>query len=249
MKRAQWASAAWTALVVVLATLALIGITRFMAAVHESFVQRPDETAESGAYPATDEAARVEGAAPRSGRVADREAPSIGPAPPAPSSPAGRVPTVVASTAALASQLRQRALTIPVQGIGADTLVPSFSSPRGGGSRPHEALDIMAATGTPVLAVEDGRIAKLFTSQAGGLTIYQFDPSGAVAYYYAHLDRYAPGLAEGAAVRRGQVLGYVGASGNADPQAPHLHFAIFRLGPDRRWWEGDPIDPYLVLRP
>lgn len=240
MKRAQWASGAWTALVVVLATLALAGITRFMAEVHESFVEAPDDTAESGPD---------SGGAARDRPGADHETPSIGPAPPAPSSPAGRVPTAIASTAALAAQLRQRQLTIPVQGVAAGALVASFASPRGGGSRPHEALDIMAPTGTPVLAVDDGRVAKLFTSESGGLTIYQFDPSGGVAYYYAHLDRYAPGLAEGAGVRRGQVLGYVGTSGNADPQAPHLHFAIFRLGPERRWWEGDPIDPYVVLRP
>ena len=106
----------------------------------------------------------------------------------------------------------------------------------------------MAPKGTKVLAVADGKVAKLFESKAGGLTIYQFDPTGAVAYYYAHLDRYAPGLADGAAVRRGQVIGFVGSTGNADTAAPHLHFAIFRLGPERRWWEGEAIDPYRVLK-
>ena len=107
----------------------------------------------------------------------------------------------------------------------------------------------MAPTGTPVVAVEDGTVARLFTSKAGGLTVYQFDPSGTVAYYYAHLDRYAPGLDDGDVIRRGQVIGYVGSTGNANKDAPHLHFAIFRLGPERRWWEGEPIDPYPVLRP
>lgn len=226
--------------------MALVGIIRFMATVHES-LQGTDRGSDSGAAPSAD-VPRPD-AAPRGSRMPDRDVPSIGPAPPAPATPAGRVPSAVPPITALTGELRQRRLTIPVQGVVAAALVPSFASPRGGGSRPHEALDIMAPTGTPVLAVEDGRVAKLFTSDAGGLTIYQFDPTGTVAYYYAHLDRYAPGLAEDADVRRGQVLGYVGSSGNADPQAPHLHFAIFRLGADRRWWEGDPIDPYLVLRP
>ena len=115
-------------------------------------------------------------------------------------------------------------------------------------TRVHEALDIMAPAGTPVVAVEDGKVAKLFTSKAGGLTVYQFDPSQSVAYYYAHLQGYASGLTEGAAIRRGQVIGYVGSTGNADPAAPHLHFAIFVLGPDKRWWQGTAIDPYPVLR-
>jgi len=81
----------------------------------------------------------------------------------------------------------------------------------------------------------------------GGKTIYQFDPSGRYAYYYAHLDRYAKGLADGNEVRRGEVIGYVGSSGNAAPGAPHLHFAIFRLGPKREWWKGEAVDPFPYL--
>jgi murein DD-endopeptidase MepM/ murein hydrolase activator NlpD len=106
----------------------------------------------------------------------------------------------------------------------------------------------MAPRGTPVYAVEDGRVAKLFTSVPGGKTIYQYDPSGRIAYYYAHLDRYAKGLADGKDVKRGEVIGYVGNTGNATPTAPHLHFAIFRLGPKREWWKGEPVDPYPYLR-
>jgi murein DD-endopeptidase MepM/ murein hydrolase activator NlpD len=142
--------------------------------------------------------------------------------------------------------LHRRGLRVPVQGMGTDSLIPSFDQERNG--RVHEALDIIANRGTPVVAVENGTIAKLFTSKAGGLTVYQFDPSGRYAYYYAHLDAYADGLAEGQAVRGGQTLGYVGTSGNADPKAPHLHFAIFRLGPEKRWWKGEPIDPYAVFK-
>jgi peptidoglycan LD-endopeptidase LytH len=105
----------------------------------------------------------------------------------------------------------------------------------------------MAPRHTPVRAVEGGRIQKLFTSKAGGLTIYQFDPTDTFTYYYAHLDRYADGLREGQTVRRGDVIGYVGSSGNASPNAPHLHFAIFRLTPERKWWKGEPINPYPVF--
>ena len=101
--------------------------------------------------------------------------------------------------------------------------------------------------GTPVMAVEDGRILKLFLSKPGGITVYQFDPTGQFAYYYAHLDRYADGLTEGQTVRRGSVIGYVGSTGNASRQAPHLHFAIFRLGPEKQWWKGEPINPFRSL--
>jgi peptidoglycan LD-endopeptidase LytH len=143
--------------------------------------------------------------------------------------------------------LRARRLRVPVEGVGPAALSSNFHQSRSG-ARTHEALDIMAARGTPVLAVEPGRIARLFTSKQGGLTIYQFDPSGSFCYYYAHLDRYASGLDEGAEVQAGQVIGFVGSTGNASPDAPHLHFAVFKLGPERHWWQGEPIDPYLVLR-
>ena len=143
-------------------------------------------------------------------------------------------------------ELRARRLTVPVEGISREQLFDHFDDPRG--ERRHEAIDIMAARGTPVRAVEDGVIARLFDSHVGGLTIYQFGPQGRFAYYYAHLDRYAPALADGDAVRRGQVIGYVGTTGNAPDDAPHLHFAIYRLGPERRWWEGEPLNPYEALK-
>ena len=109
-------------------------------------------------------------------------------------------------------------------------------------------MDILAPRGTPVVAAVGGRIAKLFTSAAGGLTIYQFDEAEQFCYYYAHLDSYAPDLNEGQIVQRGQVIGYVGTTGNAPPDTPHLHFAIYRLGAEKRWWDGTPIDPIDVLR-
>lgn len=142
--------------------------------------------------------------------------------------------------------LRSRLLALPVQGVTAAQLQPSFEQTRG--ERRHEAIDILAPEGTPVFAVEGGRIVKLFVSDRGGLTIYQFDPLERYAYYYAHLSRYAPGLREGQQISRGEVIGYVGVSGNAPPDTPHLHFAIFELSPEKRWWEGRPIDPFVVWR-
>lgn len=111
----------------------------------------------------------------------------------------------------------------------------------------HEAIDIMRPRGTPIRAVTAGAIRKLFISRAGGLTIYEFDNSGTYCYYYAHLDRYADGLREGMPVLQGDVIGYVGSTGDASPAAPQLHFAIYRLGPDKIWWKGEPIDPYPIL--
>ena len=137
-------------------------------------------------------------------------------------------------------------LLIPVQGKTRADLVDTFTDARSQG-RLHDAIDIMAQAGTPVLAVADGQVEKLFTSERGGLTLYQFEPSGKYAYYYAHLERYTPGLAEKQSIKRGQVIGYVGSTGNANPSAPHLHFAIFVLGPERHWWEGTAINPYPLL--
>ena len=146
------------------------------------------------------------------------------------------------------ARLRVRDLLIPVQSVAPAGLADTYQQARAGGQRAHEALDIMAPRGTPVLAVEDGVITKLFLSKAGGITIYQYDRAREFAYYYAHLDRYAAGLQEGSAVRKAQVIGYVGSTGNASSEAPHLHFAIFRLGPGREWWRGTPINPFSVWR-
>lgn len=137
------------------------------------------------------------------------------------------------------------ALRIPVDGVEVTQLVDTFSEGRG--DRVHEAIDIVAPRGTPVVAVDDGTVVKLFDSKRGGLTVYQFDPTGKYAYYYAHLQGYAPGLAEGKAVERGDLIGYVGTTGNASPATPHLHFAVFALGPEKRWWQGTAINPYPLL--
>lgn len=137
-------------------------------------------------------------------------------------------------------------LLIPVAGIAPAQLQDTFHDMRGS-ERSHEAIDIMAALKTPVFAVDDGTLVKLFDSKPGGLTLYQYDPSATFAYYYAHLDSYAAGLVEGQALKRGDLLGYVGVTGNADPQAPHLHFAVFVLGPEKQWWKGTAINPYPLF--
>ena len=137
-------------------------------------------------------------------------------------------------------------LLVPVEGVKASQLSDTFDQPRGK-ERHHEALDIMAPKGTKVVAVADGKVAKLFNSKPGGLTVYQFDPSETYAYYYAHLDRYADGIKEGSMIKRGELIGYVGSTGNANPDAPHLHFAVVELTPQKQWWKGTPVNPYPLL--
>jgi peptidoglycan LD-endopeptidase LytH len=133
----------------------------------------------------------------------------------------------------------------PIAGLTAKELRDTFEQARG--TARHEAIDIPEARGTPVHAVVDGIVAKLFLSKPGGNTIYEFDDSGTFCYYYAHLDHYASGIHDGVRISSGQVIGYVGSSGNADPSAPHLHFAIFQLGPEKHWWQGTAVNPYPVL--
>jgi peptidoglycan LD-endopeptidase LytH len=159
-------------------------------------------------------------------------------------SAAAEAPTPVAPAPAAAAVPDK--LLIPVAGIHASQLNDSFNDARGAEGR-HEAIDILAPRGTQVLAVADGKVAKLFDSKAGGLTVYQFDSSEKLAFYYAHLDRYAAGIEEGAMLKQGDLIGYVGTTGNADPATPHLHFAIFELGPAKQWWKGTPINPYPLL--
>jgi peptidoglycan LD-endopeptidase LytH len=161
----------------------------------------------------------------------------------APRTGRGGDPTIATDS----GSLKGRGLIMPVKDVPRSALVQSFHETRSG-SREHEAIDILAPRNTPVVAIEDGTIAKLFVSKAGGNTIYQFDPSEQYAYYYAHLERYADGLNDGDKVQKGQVIGFVGTSGNAPKDTPHLHFAVFRLNAAKHWWEGVPIDPYEILR-
>ncbi len=133
----------------------------------------------------------------------------------------------------------------PIRGLALMNLRDTFEEVHDG--HKHEAIDIMEPRGTPVRAAVSGTVRKLFLSKPGGNTIYQFDEMGVYCYYYAHLDGYAEGLREGMRVERGEVIGFVGSTGNADPRSPHLHFAITELGPERLWWKGNAIDPYPFL--
>ncbi len=152
--------------------------------------------------------------------------------------------SAAATGAGAIADLRARGLRVPIDGADVERWKGSFEETHSG--HRHEAVDILAPRDTPIHAVSDGRIAKLFVSRAGGLTVYEIDPSGRYIFYYAHLDRYAEGLHDGDAVTRGQVIGHVGTSGNAPPDTPHLHFTIFRVADPKRWWEGTALDPYEV---
>ena len=139
-------------------------------------------------------------------------------------------------------------LAIPVAGVKPKQLTDTFTQARAGGARVHDAIDIMADEGTPVIAATDGRVEKLFFSQGGGgITVYVRSPDQRWSYYYAHLQGYAPGLAEGQQVKRGQVIGRVGTTGNAAASGPHLHFAINQMRSGEKWYQGTPINPYPLL--
>ena len=142
----------------------------------------------------------------------------------------------------------RRELTVPVAGVAASALHDSYAELRGG-TRAHEALDILAPRGTPVLSAANGRVLKLFSSVPGGLMVYATDSTERFILMYGHLDAYAPGLADGQVLRQGQQVGVVGSTGNAAANAPHLHFAIARAGDLKQWWKGAPVNPYPLLRP
>ena len=139
------------------------------------------------------------------------------------------------------------ALIVPVAGVERAQLIDTFTAARGSGRR-HDAIDIMAARGTPVLAAAEGTVEKLYFSRGGGgITVYIRSPDQRWIYYYAHLDRYRDGLAEGQQVRPGTPIGFVGSTGDASPDGPHLHFAVNAMAPGERWWEGTPVNPYPLL--
>lgn len=166
------------------------------------------------------------------------------PQPPAPTPPPAMPRSATVTPAGVV--LAPSGLALPLPNLQPAQLVDTYEQARGSDRR-HDAIDILAPAGTPVLAVTDGHVEKLFSSEQGGLTLYQFEPSGRYVYYYAHLQGYAPGVVEGKALKRGELIGYVGSTGNANPAAPHLHFAISVLGPERKWWKATPVNPYPLL--
>jgi peptidoglycan LD-endopeptidase LytH len=168
----------------------------------------------------------------------------LGPQPSTPASGASAPVVVPADIDALKSQ----GMIVPVAGVQAKNLIDSFDDMRGG-TRRHNAIDIMAQRNTPVLAATSGKIVKMHNSAAGGLTVYQSDATSRFVMMYGHLDSYRPGLKEGAAVKRGEIIGFVGSTGNANPLAPHLHFQVTRNDNLKEWWKGTPLNPFPVLRP
>lgn len=144
--------------------------------------------------------------------------------------------------------LKSEGPLVPVAGVAVKDLTDSYDEARGGGTRKHEALDVMAARNTPVLSALSGVLLKFHNSVAGGLTIYASDPSNRYVLMYAHLDSYRPGLKEGDALQRGEIIGFVGSTGDASPNAPHLHLAITRNDNVKEWWKGTPLNPFLVYR-
>ena len=135
---------------------------------------------------------------------------------------------------------------IPVEGIKLADLSDNYDQPRGT-DRPTKRSTSWRPRAPRCIATADGKVAKLFNSKPGGLTVYQFDPTETYAYYYAHLDRYADGIKEGDVLKRGDLVGYVGVTGNSDPNGPHLHFAVFELTPEKQWWKGTPVNPYPLM--
>jgi murein DD-endopeptidase MepM/ murein hydrolase activator NlpD len=168
-------------------------------------------------------------------------------APPAPAAtdlPA--VPTPNGMDRDDAMMLQERMLMVPVAGVQPTQLHDTFNEKRGGG-RTHRALDILAPRGTPVLAADEGLVLSVRTNKLGGRTVYMLDPARRLVYYYAHLDRWADGLAEGQALAKGDVIGYVGTTGNAPRDTPHLHFQVMRLDDPKRYWDGLPLDARLFF--
>lgn len=174
------------------------------------------------------------------------------PAPPGEDFP-GSGPELAGATSAPGGSLdediayvRSRSLLIPVPGVLPSQLEDTYQSPRDGGGRTHHAIDILVPRGTPIISADDGRIFRLSNSALGGISLYAVDPTGRIVYYYAHMERYRPGVSAGMAVARGDTIGFVGSTGNAT--TPHLHFQIMRMAADGRYWAGDPINPYPILR-
>lgn len=137
-------------------------------------------------------------------------------------------------------------LLVPVMGVRPEQLRDTYRQSRSEG-RTHHAIDIHAPRGTPVLAVADSRVRKLHSGDRGGLSVYLVDEDGVTRYYYAHLDAYAEGLREGQRVQRGEVIGFVGDTGNAQPGDCHLHFSVAILDDPAQWWEGRNLNPYDLL--
>jgi murein DD-endopeptidase MepM/ murein hydrolase activator NlpD len=168
---------------------------------------------------------------------------------PAPSAAAKAVDSVatLGDVATKDAYLSQRHIILPVAGADAAKLYDSFNEDRDGGDRVHRAIDILAPRGTPILSADDGKILRMSTSSLGGITMYTVDPESRLVYYYAHMDRYNEGMSPGRTIVKGDTLGFVGTTGNAPKDLPHLHFQVMRWPADGKYWNGQPIDPFEAL--
>jgi len=168
---------------------------------------------------------------------------------PGPSRPEASSPPTLASASVSADfdYLRTRNLLVPVAGADMSKVYDTFNDPRDGGERVHRAIDILAPRGTPILSADDGRILRMSTNALGGISMYTVDPANRIVYYYAHMDHYNGAMSPGREIVKGDTLGYVGTTGNAPKDTPHLHFQVMRWPPDGKYWNGEPIDPYDLL--
>jgi murein DD-endopeptidase MepM/ murein hydrolase activator NlpD len=162
------------------------------------------------------------------------------------SAPASTSDVSVAAPSASDEYLRTRSIVLPVAGADMSKVEDSFNEPRDGG-RVHRAIDILAPRGTPILSADDGKILRMTTNALGGISMYTVDSESRLVYYYAHMDRYNDAMSPGRAIVKGDTLGYVGTTGNAPKDTPHLHFQVMRWPADGKYWNGDPIDPYEAL--
>jgi murein DD-endopeptidase MepM/ murein hydrolase activator NlpD len=190
--------------------------------------------------------------APVDGPEGESPMPSGGPSSAAPTlagRPALATAVMVPSAriAAAIEKLRDKELTIPVAGVEASRIEDSFTAARDGGERVHNAVDILAPRNTPILAADDGVILRMSSNALGGITIYAADREQQFVYYYAHLDHYKAGIKPGQTVQKGDTIGFVGTTGNAPKDVPHLHFQIMLWPTDGKWWNGEPVNPYPVL--
>ena len=153
---------------------------------------------------------------------------------------------VVGSSASDAAYLLSRRILVPVAGADMSKVEDSFYEPRDGG-RTHRAIDILAPRGTPILSADDGKILRMSTSELGGISMYTVDPDARLVYYYAHMDRYNDAMSPGREIVKGDTLGFVGTTGNAPKDMPHLHFQVMRWPADNKYWDGEAIDPFDAL--
>jgi len=163
-----------------------------------------------------------------------------------PEFPGATVAVMGGSSASAAAYLVSRHIIVPVAGADMSKVEDSFYEARDGG-RTHRAIDILAPRNTPILAADDGKIIRMTTSELGGISMYTVDPDARLVYYYAHMDHYNDAMSPGREIVKGDTLGFVGTTGNAPKDTPHLHFQVMSWPADNKYWDGEAIDPYEAL--